>query len=173
MREIGVGAFERGQVLGQLSTIDKKTQGLGSQEERLLHAFQESAITIEQLKEQNQKILQKRDQLQTLRSELTLNQEPEGLARKLFQHNKEHFSDLISEGLEGYSFEDRKSLISLVADRVTIDEDGNVELYCGLPLFDEQEIRNLEKQSYSPPNGFFLRRLRLNRSLDDMAAELG
>lgn len=106
----------------EIENIELNFKKLAGEESRILDAYRENIITIDQLKEQTQKIKEKKDKLEEKKSSL-LSKEDSNISRPFMERSIKDFCKLISKKLAEIKddFESKRQLLSLAINRVDVD----------------------------------------------------
>ena len=115
----------------QLETALKR---LKSQQDRITDAYINEAIELPQYKSQMDKIRERREQLEQSLANVEKRKQLWDLEHQAL-NRLEAFSEMVSQGLESLTFEEKQSLLRLVVERIVVEE-GKVRVEAIIPLDD-------------------------------------
>ena len=107
---------------------------LKSQQERITDAYINEAMELPQYKAQMDKIRERRQQLEQSLAALEERKQLRDMERQALAR-LEAFSEMVSQGLESLTFEEKQSLLRLVVEKIVVEE-GKVRVEAIIPLDD-------------------------------------
>ena len=124
----------------ELEIIEKQIQSSEREEQRILDAYRQSIISIEQLKEQIEGIRKNKDILELKKhemDELLQNRDCETEINNAINYLKE-----IKENIKDFSFKTRKYVLHLLNAKISVSLNGIVDIIINLPkLLSESQLR--------------------------------
>jgi len=133
----------------QLETALKR---LKSQQDRITDAYINEAMELPQYKSQMDKIRERRQQLEQSLADVEKRKQLWDMERQALAR-LEAFSEMVSQGLESLTFEEKQSLLRLVVEKIVVDE-GKVRVEAIIPLDDRSsDLVGLRPPGVHPGSG--------------------
>ena len=126
-----LSAQGRKEIEQRIVYVSSRQQGLIGEEKRVLEAYRQNVISIEQLKEQVEEIRKEKERLERARQELTLSLNSSN-GREEVNHAIDYLKKL-REGFKKRTIESRKRLLHLLNAAVTVNVNGVADILCLLP----------------------------------------
>ena len=136
-----VKAMSREAAQKEIERISLLQEGLAKEEHRILEAYRQSIITIEQLKEQTDSLRNNRETLEKTRRDLTSNLNKSDRQAKISQAID--YIRKIKQGFREFNYETKKQALRLLNTAVKINVDGTIGIDCYLP-----EIPSVSPQEF-------------------------
>ena len=146
---------QQGQFQDQLDRVDLHRHNVERQLQRLIDAYQEEVLTLQELAPRREQITQRLKGLAQERTQLE-QQRDTTIKWEHIASNIEHFRTLLGSNVDRLCFEDRQTVIQLLVEKVVVSRDGAVEVHHVLP-FEEQPIAADQKKKGIPPEFYVLR----------------
>jgi site-specific DNA recombinase len=158
---------QQGQCQEPLDRIDIQSQHLARQLQRLIDAYQQEILTLQELSTRREQITQRLKGFE---------QEKKNLAQQRdttikWEHSADNlgqFRALLGRNVDQLSFEDRQAVVQLLVEKVVVHPDGAVEVHHVLP-FAEQPVAADQKKKGSPGEFYVLRLKHLNRPAEPIS----
>ena len=132
-----------------ISMIEKQVQENKAQEQMMLSAFTSGAITMQQLKDQNAKLLEERE-----RMELQISENREKMQEQVdIETQFERAEDLIAvvqDSIDDLDYERKKLIIELIIEKIAIHKEGDVDIYCCIPIIDLDKLQEVMESDDFP-----------------------
>lgn len=151
---------QQGQFHDQLHRVDTQQCNLERQLQRLIDAYQQDVLTLQDLATRRAQITQR---LQGLAQERTQIEQQRDTTVK-WEHiaqNIEHFHALLGNNMDRLDFVDRQAVVQLLVEKVVVSREGTVEVHHVLP-FEEQPVAADPKKKVVPAEFYVLRLQHLN-----------
>jgi hypothetical protein len=146
---------QEGHFQDQLDRIDMQSHHLERQLQRLIDAYQQEIITLQDLSTRREHIVQRLQGFEQERKNLE-QQRDTTIKWEHIADNIVHFRTLLGNNVDQLSFEDRQAVVQLLVEKVVIYPDGAVEVHHVLP-FEEQPIAAEQKKKVIPGEFYVLR----------------
>ncbi|HSF30714.1 MAG TPA: recombinase family protein [Candidatus Tectomicrobia bacterium] len=146
---------QQGQFQEQLDRIDTQIGNLERQLQRLIDAYQQEVITLQDLSARREQITQRLKGLVQERHNLE-QQRDTTIKWEHIANNVAQFRALLGSNIERLSFEDRQAVVQLLVEKVIVYQDGAVEVHHVLP-FEEQPVAADQKKKAVPAEFYVLR----------------
>jgi len=144
------GVFEE-----QLQSIQKSVKQLRQQEKRLIDAYQEAIITLEDLSIRKKQIHERLEALAQEQKQLILEQKAT-IKWDILIENIQQFKKIIAKNLNKLPFTERQAICKLLIEKVVVYPDGKIDIHHILP-FEEKPIENNQKKKVLHNNFYLLR----------------
>ena len=118
--------------------------------QRLIDAYQQEVLTLQELAPRREQITQRLKGLAQERTQLE-QQRDTTIKWEHIASNIEHFRTLLGSNVDRLGFEDRQTVVQLLVEKVVVSRDGAVEVHHVLP-FEEQPIAADQKKKASRLN---------------------
>src|SRR5262249_49299849 len=135
---------QQGQFQAQLDRLDGQQQHLERQLQRLIDAYQQEIITLQDLSTRREQIAQRLKGCEQERHNLE-QQRDTTIKWERIADNIGQFRALLGRNLDRLSFEDRQAVVQLVVEKVVVYPDGAVEVHHVLP-FEEPPVAAGQKK---------------------------
>ena len=146
---------QQGQFQEQLDRIDTQRHNLERQLQRLIDAYQQEIITLQDLSTRREQITQRLQGFEQERKNLEQQRDTtikwEHIAANIVQ-----FRALLGSHIDQLSFEDRQAVVQLLVEKVVVHLDGAVEVHHVLP-FEEPPVVAEQKKKVIPDEFYVLR----------------
>src|SRR5215470_16278502 len=126
---------QQGQFQAQLDRIDGQRQHLERQLQRLIDAYQQEIITLQDLATRREQLAQRLKGFEQERHHLE-QQRDTTIKWEHIADNIGQFRALLGSNLDRLSYEDRQAVVQLVVEKVIVYPDGAVEVHHVLPFED-------------------------------------
>jgi site-specific DNA recombinase len=146
---------QQGLFQDQLDRVDLQRHNVERQLQRLIDAYQQEVLTLQELAPRREQITQRLKGLAQERTQLE-QQRDTTIKWEHIASNIEHFRTLLGSNVDRLCFEDRQTVIQLLVEKVVVSRDGAVEVHHVLP-FEEQPIAADQKKKGIPPEFYVLR----------------
>lgn len=115
----------------EFETIPRQLEGLRKEEERVLEAYRQNIISIEQLKEQMENVRQTRENLEKRKQEIKINLQTTDIKTEI----KEAIDYVvkIKQGINKFSYGIKKKILRVFDTKITVNINGKVDILCTLP----------------------------------------
>ena len=158
---------QQGQFQAQLDRIDGQRQHLERQLQRLIDAYQQEIITLQDLATRREQLAQRLKGFEQERHHLE-QQRDTTIKWEHIADNIGQFRALLGSNLDRLSYEDRQAVVQLVVEKVIVYPDGAVEVHHALP-FEDPPIVADQKKKGTPGEFYVLRLQQLNRPAEPIA----
>jgi site-specific DNA recombinase len=158
---------QQGQFQEQLDRIDIQSQHLARQLQRLIDAYQQEIITLQDLSTRREQITQRLKGFEQEKKHLE-QQRDTTIKWEHIADNIGQFRALLGRNVDQLSFEDRQAVVQLLVEKVVVHPDGAVEVHHVLP-FEEQPVAADQKKKGIPGEFYVLRLKQLNRPAEPIA----
>lgn len=115
----------------ELESIATQQEGLRKEEERILEAYRQNIISIEQLKTQIEDIRQTRENLEARRQEIKSRLQAGDIKTDI--KAAVDYVTKIKQGISKFTYDTKKKILRLLNTRITVNIDGGVDVLCTLP----------------------------------------
>lgn len=115
----------------QIELVARQQDALSKQEERIIDAYRQNIISIEQLKAQVEDIRKSREVLERARQDSTLKLQNTDAREEL--KNAVDYVAKIRAGIEKFTFETKRKILRLFNTKITVNINGIVDILCTLP----------------------------------------
>jgi site-specific DNA recombinase len=115
----------------ELSRISMLLDSLDKEEHRILEAYRQSIITIEQLREQMDSLRKNRETLERTKQDLTLSLNKEDKREEI--KNAIDYVKKIKEGMKQFTYQQKKAVLQLLNTSIKVNIDGKIDIDCFLP----------------------------------------
>jgi site-specific DNA recombinase len=139
----------------QLDRIDTQRQNLERQLQRLIDAYQQEIITLQELSTRREQIAQRLKGFEQEKSNLE-QQRDTTIKWERIADNIHQFRALLGSNLDCLSYEDRQAVVQLLVEKVVVYQDGAVDIHHVLP-FEEQPVAADQKKKGTPGEFYVLR----------------
>ena len=146
---------QQGQFQDQLDRVDLQRHNLERQLQRLIDAYQQEVLTLQELAPRREQITQRLKGLAQERTQIE-QQRDTTIKWEHIASNIEHFRTLLGSNVDRLGFEDRQTVVQLLVEKVVVSRDGAVEVHHVLP-FEEQPVAADHKKKGIPPEFYVLR----------------
>jgi site-specific DNA recombinase len=146
---------QQGQFHDQLQRIAMQSRHLERQLQRLIDAYQQDIITLQDLSTRREQIVQRLKGVAQERQNLE-QQRDTAIKWDHIADNIGHFRALLGRNLDRLSFEDRQAVVQLLVEKVVVHPDGAVDVHHVLP-FEEQPVVADQKKKVRPAEFYVLR----------------
>jgi site-specific DNA recombinase len=146
---------QQGQFQSQLDRIDGQRQHLERQLQRLIDAYPQEIITLQDLSTRREQIAQRLKGFEQERHSLE-QQRDTTIKWERIADNIGQFRALLGSNLDRLSYEDRQAVVQLVVEKVVVYPDGAVEVHHVLP-FEEPPVVADQKKKGTPGEFYVLR----------------
>ena len=146
---------QQGQFQEQLDRIDAQRQNLERQLQRLIDAYQQEIITLQDLSTRREQIAQRLKGFEQERHNLE-QQRDTTIKWDRIADNISQFRVLLGSNVDRLSYEDRQAVVQLLVEKVVVYQDGAVEVHHVLP-FEEQPMAADQKKKGTPGEFYVLR----------------
>ncbi len=146
---------QQGQFQEQLDRIDAQRHNLERQLQRLIDAYQQEIITLQDLSTRREQITQRLKGFAQERK----NVEQQRDTTIKWEHIADHigqFRALLGRNVDQLRFEDRQAVVQLLVEKVVVHPDGAVEVHHVLP-FEEAPVAADQKKKGIPGEFYVLR----------------
>jgi site-specific DNA recombinase len=144
------GAFQE-----LVQRIHTQSNGLKKQEQKLIDAYQQEVISLEELSTRRQQIQLRLKTLDQEKREI-LEQQRAALKWDILLENMEEFKQIIGKNLLQLSFQERQAVTQLLVEKVVCYPDGKVDVYHILP-FEEKPVTDDQKKKVTAKHFYLLR----------------
>ena len=141
---------QQGQFQEQLDRIDIQSQHLARQLQRLIDAYQQEIITLQDLSTRREQITQRLKGFEQEKKNLE-QQRDTTIKWEHIADNIGQFRALLGRKVDQLSFEDRQAVVQLLVEKVVVHPDGAVEVHHVLP-FEEQPVAADQKKKAARVN---------------------
>jgi site-specific DNA recombinase len=138
-----------------LQRFHTQANGLKKQEQKLIDAYQQEVISLEELSTRRQQIQLRLKALDQEKREI-LEQQRAALKWDLFLENMEEFKRIMGKNLLELSFQERQAITQLLVEKVVCYSDGKVDVYHILP-FEEKPVTDDQKKKVTAKHFYLLR----------------
>jgi len=146
---------QHGQFQEQLDRINVQRQHLERQLQRLIDAYQQEIITLQDLSTRREQIAQRLKGFAQER-ETVEQQRDAAIKWDRIADNIVQFRALLGSNLDQLSYEDRQAVVQLLVEKVVVYQDGAVEVHHVLP-FEEPPVATDQKKKGIPGEFYVLR----------------
>jgi site-specific DNA recombinase len=146
---------QQGQFQEQLDRIDKQSHHLEQQLQRLIDAYQQEIITLQDLSTRREQIVQRLKGFEQERKNIE-QQRDTTIKWDHIADNIVHFRALLGNNVDRLSFEDRQAVVQLLVERGVVHPDGAVDVHHVLP-FEEQPVAMAQKKKVETGEFYVLR----------------
>jgi site-specific DNA recombinase len=146
---------QQDQFQDQLDRVDLQRHNLERQLQRLIDAYQEEVLTLQELAPRREQITQRLKGLVQERQQIE-QQRDTTIKWEHIASNIEHFRTLLGSNVDRLCFADRQTVVQLLVEKVVVSRDGAVEIHHVLP-FEEQPVAADQKKKGIPPEFYVLR----------------
>jgi site-specific DNA recombinase len=146
---------QQDQFQDQLDRVDLQRHNLERQLQRLIDAYQEEVLTLQELAPRREQITQRLKGLVQERQQIE-QQRDTTIKWEHIASNIEHFCTLLGSNVDRLCFEDRQTVVQLLVEKVVVSREGAVEVHHVLP-FEEQPVAADQKKKGIPPELYVLR----------------
>jgi site-specific DNA recombinase len=150
-----VQSGQQGQFQEQLDRLDVQSRHLERQLQRLIDAYQQEIITLQDLSTRREQITQRLKGFEQERKNVE-QQRDTTIKWEHVADNIGHFRALLGRNIDQLSFEDRQAVVQLLVEKVVVHPDGAVEVHHVLP-FEEQPVAADQKKKGIPGEFYVLR----------------
>ena len=126
-----VKLMSREGVQKELERVSLLQEGLTKEEHRILEAYRQGIITIEQLKEQMDSLRNNRENLERTRQELRLSLNEND--KKAEIKNAVDYIEKIRQGFKEFNYEAKKQALRLLNTSIKVNVSGMIDIDCFLP----------------------------------------
>jgi len=158
---------QQGQFQDQLDRIDVQSQHLERQLQRLIDAYQQEIITLQDLSTRREQITQRLKGFAQERQNVE-QQRDTTIKWEHIADNIGQFRALLGRNVDQLSFEDRQAVVQLLVEKVVVHPDGAVEVHHVLP-FEEPPVVADQKKKGIPGEFYVLRLKQLHRPAEPRA----
>ncbi len=109
----------------------RRQEGLNKEEQRILEAYRQNVISIEQLKEQMEEIRHTRENLEARRQEIKAILQTRDVKTEIKE--AVNYVKKIKQGIGKFTHDTKKKMLRLLNTRTTVNIDGGVDILCTLP----------------------------------------
>lgn len=159
---------QHGQFQEQLDRINLQRQHLERQLQRLIDAYQQEIITLQDLSTRREQIAQRLKGFEQERA--TVEQQRDAAIKwDRIADNIVQFRALLGSNLDQLSYEERQAVVQLLVEKVVVYQDGAVEVHHVLP-FEEPPVATDQKKKGIPGEFYVLRLKHLDfpaQTIDD------
>jgi site-specific DNA recombinase len=148
---------QQGQFQEHLDRIDAQRQNVERQWQRLIEAYQQESITLQDLSTRREQIAQRLKGFEPEKDNLE-QQCDTTITWERIADNIHQWRALLGSNLDRLSYEDRQAVVQLLVEKVVVYQDGAVEVHHVLP-FEEQPVAADQKKK-GPPGEFYVLRLK-------------
>jgi len=141
---------QQGQFQEQLDRIDIQSQHLARQLQRLIDAYQQEIITLQDLSTRREQITQRLKGFEQEKKNVE-QQRDTTIKWEHIADNIGQFRALLGRNVDQLSFEDRQAVVQLLVEKVVVHPDGAVEVHHVLP-FEEQPVAADQKKKAARVN---------------------
>jgi site-specific DNA recombinase len=146
---------QQGQFHDQLNRIDMQSHNLERQLQRLIDAYQQEIITLQELSTRREQITQRLKGFEHDRKNVE-QQRDTTIKWDHIADNIVHFRALLGNNVDRLGFEDRQAVVQLLVERVVVHPDGAVDVHHVLP-FEEQPVAMAQKKKVATGEFYVLR----------------
>jgi len=146
---------QQGQFQEQLDRLDVQSQHLERQLQRLIDAYQQEIITLQDLSTRREQITQRLKGFEQERKNLE-QQRDTTIKWEHIADNIGQFRALLGRNVDQLSFEDRQAVVQLLVEKVVVHPNGAVEVHHVLP-FEEPPVAADQKKKGTPGEFYVLR----------------
>jgi site-specific DNA recombinase len=147
---------QQGQFQDHLERVDTQRRNLERQLQRLIDAYQQDVLTLQDLATRREQITQRLKGLEQERKQIE-HQRDTTIKWEHLANNIERFRTLLGSNVDRLSFEDRQAVVQLLVEKVVVSRDGAVEVHHVLPFEDEPVAADQKKKAV--PAEFYVLRL--------------
>jgi site-specific DNA recombinase len=147
---------QQGQFQDQLERVDTQRHNLERQLQRLIDAYQQDVLTLQDLATRREQITQRLKGLEQERKQIE-HQRDTTIKWEHLANNIERFRTLLGSHVDRLTFEDRQAVVQLLVEKVVVSRDGAVEVHHVLPFEDEPVVADQKKKAV--PAEFYVLRL--------------
>jgi site-specific DNA recombinase len=126
--------------------VDLQRHNLERQLQRLIDAYQQEVLTLQELAPWREQITQRLKGLAQERTQLA-QQRDTTMKWEHIASNIEHFRTLLGSNVDRLCFEDRQTVVQLLGEKVVVSRDGAVEVHHVLP-FEKQPVAADQKKRH-------------------------
>ena len=154
-------AQEDGGLAKRIAGAERELRRVQMEEDRAIGLYVSEKITEDQLDHQRKLILER---LESARTKLDDYRTQESLTveKRVLMENIVEWAGKVGDGLDNLSSEERRDILHLIVDQITVDRDNNVSVTLGIPTEDlvsiEQRGISKEMSGVSTPSEFPLKR---------------
>ena len=125
--------------------MDTQRYNLERQLQRLIDAYQQDVLTLQDLATRREQITQRLKGLEQERKQIE-HQRDTTIKWEHLANHIEHFRTLLGSNVDRLSFEDRQAVVQLLVEKVVVSRDGAVEVHHVLPFEDEPMAAGQKKK---------------------------
>jgi site-specific DNA recombinase len=136
---------QQGQFHDHLKRIDMQCHHLERHLQRLIDAYQQEIITLQDLSTRREQIVQRLKGFEQERKDVE-QQRDTTIKWDHIADNIGHFRALLGRNLDRLSFEDRQAVVQLLVEKVVVHPDGAVDVHHVLPFEEQPVVADQEKK---------------------------
>jgi site-specific DNA recombinase len=137
---------QQGQFQDQLERVDTQRHNLERQLQRLIDAYQQEVLTLQDLATRREQITHRLKGLEQERKQIE-HQRDTTIKWEHLANNIEHFRTLLGSNVDRLSFDDRQAVVQLLVEKVVVSRDGAVEVHHVLPFEDKPGAADQKKKA--------------------------
>ena len=133
---------EDGGLAKRIAGAEREVRGVQMEEDRAIGLHVSGKITEDQLDHQRKLILER---LEAARAKLDDYRTQESLTveKRVLMENIVEWAGKVGDGLDNLSSEERRDILHLIVDQITVDRDNNVSVTLGIPT---EDLVSIEKE---------------------------
>jgi site-specific DNA recombinase len=139
----------------QLQRIQTQSKGLRQQEQKLIDAYQQGVILLEELSTRRKQIQLRLKALEQEQRQI-IQQQKASLKWDILIENIEEFKRILGKNLHELSFQERQAVTQLLVEKVVCYPDGKIDVYHILP-FEEIPVTDNQKKKVTAKHFYLLR----------------
>lgn len=132
-----------------ISALEKQVQQNKAKEESMFAAYTAGAISINQLKTQNHKLLEKREALELEIAQAHEQQQQNINIESTFERLEELITT-VQDHIDNLDFDRKKIIIDLIVENITVKIDGTIDVHCCIPFFEPLILQEFMAKSEFP-----------------------